>query len=749
MTPPTNCTVSSYSLYGSKTSGFTPSASTLVAAGLTGTSYSNTGLTASTTYYYAVEAIDAFGTSSASVQGSATTQAASSGTEIVAIAAGGPAEGNSGGGDDSFVADEDFSGGGDNAVTSSTINLTQPGTNAAPMAVYQHARAGIFTYTIPGFIAGDQYSVLLHFAETYFTTKGSREFDVAINGTTVLTNLDIYGTVGLNAALLETFTATANSSGDIVIAFTDGAANQPVVSGIEIRSSTGGTCTAVPSAPSGLTATQLSSSSIGLAWSAMTPPTNCTISSYSVYRSTTSGFSASASTLLASGLESSSYTDAGLAPSTTYYYLIEAVDAAGNSAASTQASVTSGPPQCTAVPSAPTGLTATASSSSSIGLAWSAVTPPTNCTITSYSVYGSTASGFTPSSSTLISSGVTGTSYTNSGLTASTAYYYVVEAVDADGTSAASAKVSATTSSSASTEIVAINTGGPAVSDSLGGDASFVADEFFNEGAVNAISTAAINVSEAGANAAPMAVYQTARNGTPVYTIPGLAAGAQYTVLLHFAETYWTGTGERVFNVAINGATVLGNLDIYSKVGANTALVEQFTATANSSGAIVVSLMDGTADQPVISGIEIRGASSACTLVPSAAPTGLAAAASSPSIIGINWTGVSPAPNCPTTYSLYASKVSGFMPSSSTLIASGLTGTSYSNTGLTASTTYYYVVEAVDAAGTSAASAQASVETNSATSCVSIPTSAPTGLAATPSTATAIGLAWSAITPLG
>ena len=34
--------------------------------------------------------------------------------EIVAIAAGGPAESNSGGGDYSFVADEDFSGGGDN-----------------------------------------------------------------------------------------------------------------------------------------------------------------------------------------------------------------------------------------------------------------------------------------------------------------------------------------------------------------------------------------------------------------------------------------------------------------------------------------------------------------------------------------------------------------------------------------------------------------------------------------------------------
>jgi hypothetical protein len=103
------------------------------------------------------------------------------------------------------------------------------------MAVYQHGRAGVVTYTIPGLTAGTQYTVLLHFAETYFTAAGDREFNVAINGTSVLTNLDIYGTVGANAALLKTFTATANSSGDIVIAFTMGAANQPLVMGIEIR----------------------------------------------------------------------------------------------------------------------------------------------------------------------------------------------------------------------------------------------------------------------------------------------------------------------------------------------------------------------------------------------------------------------------------------------------------------------------------------------------------------------------------
>ena len=172
--------------------------------------------------------------SSASTQATATTQAAS-GSEFVAIAAGGPAESNSGGGDYSFVADEDFAGGGENAVSSATINLAQPGANAAPMAVYQHARAGISTYTIPGLTAGSSHTVLLHFAETYFTAAGQRVFNVAINGTSVLANFDIYANVGVNAAIVKQFTATANASGQIVIALSNGTADQPVISGIEIR----------------------------------------------------------------------------------------------------------------------------------------------------------------------------------------------------------------------------------------------------------------------------------------------------------------------------------------------------------------------------------------------------------------------------------------------------------------------------------------------------------------------------------
>jgi hypothetical protein len=101
---------------------------------------------------------------------------------------------------------------------------------------------------------------------------------------------------------------------------------------------------------------------------------------------------------------------------------------------------------CAAVPSEPSGVKGTAASSSVINVSWTADTAPANCTISSYSVFRSTTSGFTPSSSNQIASGVTSTSYSDTGLKAATSYYYIVEAVDADGTSPASAQAAAQTS---------------------------------------------------------------------------------------------------------------------------------------------------------------------------------------------------------------------------------------------------------------------------------------------------------------
>ena len=590
--PPANCTISSYTVYG----GTTANPTTVIASGVIGTTYSNTGLAASTTYYYLVKAVDAYGTSAASNQATNTTQAGSSGSSVISIDAGGAAVSNSGGGDNSFVADEDFTGGSIYSITSTITIPANVTATAAPAAVYQSARQGVVTYTIPGLTAGASYNVRLHFAELYFSAAGGREFNVAINGTTVLTNFDIYATAGgRDTAVVEQYSATANSSGNIVITFTNGAIDQPMVNGIEVLG-TATTCSAVPSTPTNFTATATSSSAIGLSWSAVTPPANCTVSSYSVY----GGKTANPTTLLATVTSGTTYTNTGLAASTLYYYAVKANDSDGASAAASAQATTQANTTCSAVPSAPTNLTATATSSSAIGLSWTAVTPPANCTISSYTVYG----GTTANPTTVIASGVTGTTYSNTGLAASTTYYYLVKAVDAYGTSAASNQATQTTQASSGTDFIAINSGGPAESNSGGGDASFAADEDFTGGGTD---TSGNTVVVAGVtNAAPMAVYQSERAGTFTYTIPGMVAGSTHTVLLHFAETYFTAAGKRQFNVAINGTTVLTNFDIYATAGANKALVEQFTATANSSGQIVIAFTNGTVDQPKSSGIEIR-----------------------------------------------------------------------------------------------------------------------------------------------
>lgn len=141
---------------------------------------------------------------------------------------------NSGGGDASpFVADAYFSGGG-TFSSGNTIN-TSGVTNPAPQTVYQTERWGASTYTFPSLSPGTDYLVRLHFAETYHSTTGKRQFHVLLNGTQVLTNYDIVAEAGgNNIAVVEEFTVAANPSGQIIVQFQTGAFDNAKSSGIEI-----------------------------------------------------------------------------------------------------------------------------------------------------------------------------------------------------------------------------------------------------------------------------------------------------------------------------------------------------------------------------------------------------------------------------------------------------------------------------------------------------------------------------------
>jgi len=104
----------------------------------------------------------------------------------------------------------------------------------APASVYQSERYGDFTCTIPNLVAGDSYTVRLHFAEVYFTKAGQRLFNVSINGQQVLNSFDICAAAGgACKAIAEPFSAIADAKGTIVIGLT-GVTDHAKVNGIDI-----------------------------------------------------------------------------------------------------------------------------------------------------------------------------------------------------------------------------------------------------------------------------------------------------------------------------------------------------------------------------------------------------------------------------------------------------------------------------------------------------------------------------------
>jgi beta-glucosidase len=230
-----------------------------------------------------------------------------------------------------FLADQGFTA--SNIISHANAINTTTVVNPAPVAVYQTGRIGNFTYTIGGFVAGSSATVRLHFAETYWSAPGQRVFNVSINGIQLLTNFDIFAAAGgQNIANIRQFTALANAAGQYVIQFTT-IINNSLVNGIEILSS----C-ATPAPPTVLNATATSTTQISTRWTASS--SSCSGITYTIFRSTTAGFTPSSTNQIASGVTTTAYSDSGLTPSTTYYYLAEAVDSGGSSAASNQASAT-------------------------------------------------------------------------------------------------------------------------------------------------------------------------------------------------------------------------------------------------------------------------------------------------------------------------------------------------------------------------------------------------------------------------
>jgi hypothetical protein len=144
--------------------------------------------------------------------------------------------------------------------------------------------------------------------------------------------------------------------------------------------------TTAPAAPGGLSATP-ANAQITLSWTAVPGAT-----SYNIYWSTTAGVTTASGTQITGA--TSPYVDAALTNGTTYYYIVTAVSAAGQSAPSPQ--VSGAPAAPTTAPAAPGGVTATPGGTQ-ITLSWTAVSGAT-----SYNIYWSTTAGVTTANGTEI-----------------------------------------------------------------------------------------------------------------------------------------------------------------------------------------------------------------------------------------------------------------------------------------------------------------------------------------------------------
>jgi hypothetical protein len=199
------------------------------------------------------------------------------------------------------------------------------------------------------------------------------------------------------------------------------------------RKSSGGTTETRPSAPSSLSANADSSSRITVRWSDNS-------NNETGFRLERSGNGVDYSEIATLGANATTYSDSGLAASSTYYYRVRAYNSAGNSSYSnTNSARTDGIAQ---PPSAPSSLSSSSDSSSRITVRWSD--------------NSNNESGFRLERSRdgvnfgqIATLNANTTTYINSGLAASTTYYYRVRAYNSAGNSSFSNTGSATTAGAA------------------------------------------------------------------------------------------------------------------------------------------------------------------------------------------------------------------------------------------------------------------------------------------------------------
>jgi len=217
-------------------------------------------------------------------------------------------------------------------------------------------------------------------------------------------------------------TPVYNTLADLQAAYPNGT-NQPAWviadNGWYYWSGTGTGDTTAPNNVTNLTASNITSSTLTLSWTAST---STDIASYDVYQGS----------ILLGNITGTSYNVMGLTQNTSYTFTVKAKDTSGNVAIGTSVTQLTATPADTTPPNDVANLTTSNLSTTSVILNWTA---STSTDVASYDIYNG---------ATLITNTIN-TSYTVTGLTASTQYTLTVKAKDSSGNVATGTQVTFTT----------------------------------------------------------------------------------------------------------------------------------------------------------------------------------------------------------------------------------------------------------------------------------------------------------------
>lgn len=149
------------------------------------------------------------------------------------------------------------------------------------------------------------------------------------------------------------------------------------------------------------------------------------------------------------------------------------------------------------------------------------------------------------------------------------------------------------------------------------GDDGFLADSYVTGGLTDtkpADRTSLPNWTRGVPHPVPAGIWHSSRFLESSYTVPGLAPG-NYEVRLYFMDWYFTRVGQRVFDVAVNGAKVLPDFDIIGTavtLGADGqaafGIERDIPVTVDDSGTVRIDFIRGRANQPQVNAIVIAPA---------------------------------------------------------------------------------------------------------------------------------------------